>query len=358
MIMGDFTAVDLFAGGGGLTVGLKKAGLSVKGAVEIEKNAVATYTANHPEITMFEQDIQFVSGDILKETSPNHKIDIVAGCPPCQGFTSLTSKYKRSDPRNNLIREMARLVEEIKPTAVMLENVPGLNNRGKQLLDEFLASLERVGYKSNREMLQVADYGVPQNRRRLVILAGLGFRIPMPEPTHSKDGKGHLRPWLTVRDAIGRLEEPVTLQDANQESSPEHYNWHVVGAMSEINRLRLSYAKPGGSRYDIPENLRPQCHRNKYSGYSNVYGRMAWDEVAPTITSGCTTLSKGRFGHPEKERTISVREAALLQTFPFDYKIVTPHMLHACNIIGNALPCDFAEVLAKQCLSYIKKYAK
>lgn len=251
---------------------------------------------------------------------------------------------------------MSRLIEETNPLTVMMENVPGLNNRGKELMNEFLERLEELGYKISLEVLQVADYGVPQNRRRLVILAGLGFAIPMPKPTHSKDGKDGLSPWRTVQDAIEGLGDPVTLQEANQVSSPEEYNWHVVSSMSELNRLRLRYAEPGKSRLDIPEEIRPQCHKDGYSGYTNVYGRMAWEEAAPTITSGCTTLSKGRFGHPEKERTISVREAALLQTMPLDYKIATPYMVHACNIIGNALPCDFAEILARQCLISIEQH--
>lgn len=351
-------AVDLFAGGGGLTVGLKKAGFSVKAAVEIEHNASATYVANHPEVTMLKQNIQEIRGDTLLDLCPDKKIDLVAGCPPCQGFTSLTSKYKRSDPRNFLVREMSRLIEETNPLTVMMENVPGLNNRGKELMNEFLERLEELGYKISMEVLQVADYGVPQNRRRLVILAGLGFAIPMPKPTHSKDGKDGLSPWRTVQDAIGGLGDPVTLQEANQDSSPEKHNWHVVSSMSELNRLRLRYAEPGKSRLDIPEELRPKCHKDGYSGYTNVYGRMTWEEVAPTITSGCTTLSKGRFGHPEKERTISVREAALLQTMPLDYKIATPYMVHACNIIGNALPCHFAEILARQCLISINQHAE
>lgn len=356
--MASLTAVDLFAGGGGLTVGLKRAGFSVKAAVEIESNAYTTYAINHPEVTTLERDIRTLKGEHLLNLCPNKTIDIVAGCPPCQGFTSLTSKYKRSDPRNALIREMARLVEETLPKAIMMENVPGLKNRGKELLDEFLEHLNRIGYKSNVKILQVADYGVPQNRRRLVLLAGLGFEIPMPKPTHSKDGKDGLHPWRTVRDTIESMEEPVTLQEANQGSSPEDYNWHVVSSISEISRLRLQYAQPGKSRLDIPEKIRPHCHKGGFTGYSNVYGRMAWDEVAPTITSGCTTLSKGRFGHPDQERTISVREAALLQTIPFNYKIITPYMVHACNIIGNALPCTFAEILAKQCLKSIKEYTK
>ncbi|MCY4613569.1 MAG: DNA mismatch endonuclease Vsr [Nitrospira sp.] len=341
-------AIDLFAGGGALTVGLKRAGFTVLAAVEIEKHAFATYTANHPEVRAYKQDIRTIKGGDLKALAPGRVIDLLAGCPPCQGFTSLTSKYRRYDLRNDLVREMARLVEEIRPKAVMMENVPGLAGRGKPLLNEFRERIERLGYTVTMEVLQVADYGVPQNRRRLVVLGGLGCQIPIPLPTHSKDGKKGFAPWRTVKDTIGSLAEPILLAEAREHSAFERSNWHLVRSLSEMNKLRLKHAKPGATWIKIPEDLRPECHKGTYRGFRNVYGRMAWDEVAPTITGGCTTLSKGRFGHPEMERTISVREAALLQTFPSDYKLDTPYMEYACNIVGNALPCDFAEAVAKE----------
>lgn len=344
-----FNAIDLFAGGGGLTLGLKRAGFFVVAAVENEPHAYATLVANHAEIKAFKQDIRTINGTYLTGLARPGNIDLLAGCPPCQGFTSLTSKYKRADPRNELISEMARLVEEIRPRAVMMENVPGLAKRGKYLLDVFLERIDRMGYKPTIDILQVADYGVPQYRRRLVVLAGYGFEIPMPKPTHSRDEQNGLPPWRTVKDAIGSMPEPITLSEAKKLDMIERSNWHIVRSMSEENKLRIKYAKPGEIRTSIPEDLRPKCHRDSYVGFYNVYGRMAWDEVAPTITGGCTTFSKGRFGHPEQDRTISVREAALLQTFPPDYKIDTPYIDYACSIVGNALPCDFAEVVARQC---------
>ncbi len=323
-------------------------------AVEIEEHAFATFTANHPEIRTYKQDIRSMNGDDLKALAPDGVISLVAGCPPCQGFTSLTSKYKRPDARNELVLEMARLVEETRPSAVMMENVPGLAGRGNSLLDEFLDRIKRLGYETTVEVLQVADYGVPQSRRRLVVLAGYGFTIPIPKPTHSEGGDGGLTRWRTVRDTIQGLTEPITLSDAKKNAAVERSNWHLVRSMSQANKHRLQHARPGQSWVEIPETLRPKCHRGTYFGFGNVYGRMTWDEVAPTITAGCTTFSKGRFGHPEMDRTISVREAALLQTLPPDYKIDTPYMEHACDIIGNALPCDFAEAVAKECLKAIQ----
>ena len=142
------------------------------------------------------------------------------------------------------------------------------------------------------------------------------------------------------------MPEPITLNEAIKRGDPRRFNWHVIRNMTRINRLRLENVKPGDSRSKLPEDLRPDCHKGKEEGFSNVYGRLAWDKPSVTITGGCTTLSKGRFGHPDKNRTISVREAALLQTFPPEYFFDTPYMDHACDIVGNALPCDFAEKLA------------
>ena len=152
-----------------------------------------------------------------------------------------------------------------------------------------------------------------------------------------------------MRNAIGHMKEPVTLTDARRNGKVERTDWHVVRTLSSANVKRIRAAKAGRTWTDIPETLRPGCHRNGYEGFTNVYGRMEWDRPSPTITGGCTTFSKGRFGHPEKDRTISVREAALLQTFPADYLFDVPYMEYVCNVVGNALPCDFAEAMSRQC---------
>ena len=180
------------------------------------------------------------------------------------------------------------------------------------------------------------------------MLAGLGFRIDMPEPTHSKDSKNGLHRWRTVRDTIQDMDEPLTFPEAKKRGGPQLFGWNVVRQISPENTLRLQNSKPGGNCFDFPEDLRVQCHRNGYKGFSNVYGRLEWDAPSSTITAGCTTPSKGRFGHPERDRTISLREAAMLQTFPKDYIFETPHFERACEIVGNALPCMFAEAIARQ----------
>lgn len=350
-------AVDIFSGAGGLTTGLKAAGFQVVAGVEIEQHAISTFKVNHPETRVFKQDVTTITGvDLVAETG-GQGIDLLAGCPPCQGFTSLTSKYKRTDPRNRLISELARLVEEARPLTLMMENVPGLEQKGKRLFNDFVRRIRAAGYIPEWDVLQVADFGVPQSRRRLVLLAGRGFSVPLPKATHSKSGEGGLPKWRTVQSAIGDMPPPISMSDLKGDAAAQDHGWHVVRQLSPQNQRRLRHAAPGRSWMKIPKRFRPECHQDKEAGFSNVYGRMQWNDVSPTITAGCTTLSKGRFGHPEADRTLSAREAALLQTFPRDYVFSSPYMEYVCAMIGNALPCDFAEVLARSCAGAIRENA-
>jgi DNA (cytosine-5)-methyltransferase 1 len=332
----DPRAVDIFAGAGGLTVGMKRAGFEVASAVELDAWAFGTYKANHPEVAALRQDVRTVRGRSLLAISGG-TIDLLAGCPPCQGFSSLTHKNSRSDPRNLLVHEMARLVVETRPRAVMMENVPGLAMRGMPIFRSFLAQLAKLKYIVRWSVLQVADFGIPQYRRRLVLLAGKGFSIELPKPTHSRKGECGLPTWRTLRDSIRGMGPPVDLKFANENGGPQAFNWHIVRNISRENVERLKYARPGKTRAQLPQRLRPDCHKNRDRGFVNVYGRMSWDQVPVTITSGCATLSKGRFGHPDELRTISVREAARIQTFPDDYVFDCPYVEPVTSMIGNAL---------------------
>ncbi|AGP80484.1 DNA-cytosine methyltransferase [Alteromonas mediterranea MED64] len=352
-----FSSIDLFSGGGGLSEGMKQAGFKINAAIEIDPIAAETFRLNHRGSKVIERDIKFVSSsEILKQAGLQPgQLDLLAGCPPCQGFSSLTTKYRRDDERNSLIKEVSRLVKDLSPKAVMIENVPGLIKKGGVFLSEFIDDLEEMGYFVNYDVLQVADYGVPQERRRFVLLAGLGFEIKIPKPTHSSIGENDLPKWRTVKDAFNGLGKPIPMNQTKTYGGPRSLNWHVTRNLSEINIERLKHVKPGGPRYDIPDALRPKCHQGKNSGFSNVYGRMSWDKPSPTITGGCTTLSKGRFGHPSEIRTISVREAARLQTFPDAFEFATEFVDHACQIIGNALPCEFARIMSDACYKELSK---
>jgi DNA (cytosine-5)-methyltransferase 1 len=354
------TAIDLFSGAGGLSLGLEWAGFDVVAAVEINKEIAKTYKANHPKCNLLVKDLREVSGKDLLRGTGLKSVTMIAGCPPCQGFSSLTRKYHKEDPRNGLILEMARIIEEIKPNIVMVENVPGIETRGGEVLQQFIGRLETMGYKVSKHSLQLANYGIPQSRRRFVLLAGMGFEIPIPNETHGSDSQiqeKDLLPRITLKKALSRIHKrAVTLSYAKVHGGPKKFKWHVIRDLSPVSKKRLRALKAGRSRFSLPEELRPNCHLKKNKGFGNVYGRMSWKQVAPTITSGCTTPCMGRFGHPTLTRTISIREAATIQTFPKSYKFDTEYMDTACDLVGNALPPKFAKKISSYCLKQMLKW--
>lgn len=324
---GKPTAVDLFCGCGGLTVGLKRAGFRVLGTVDVDPLSVKTYKANHRDVTLWEKDIRELDPQELLDALGLEKggLDLLAGCPPCQGFSTmrtLNGALLVDDPRNDLLLEFERFVEALLPRAVMMENVPGLADDKR--FEAFLRKLKKLGYLGAHRVLNAAEYGVPQRRRRLIYLAGLGMEIPFAD----KAAK-----MKTVEEAIGGLPK------AGQSGDPVHdMPENRTPKVLEVIRL---IPKDGGSRRDLPEKFQLECHK-RCNGFKDVYGRMAWKEVAPTITSGCFNPSKGRFLHPEEDRAITMREASLLQGFPRRYKFPTTDNKSAVALmIGNALPPPF-----------------
>jgi DNA (cytosine-5)-methyltransferase 1 len=335
----QFTAVDLFGGCGGLTAGLKRAGFRVISSIEIDCLAVATYTANHPEVKVLHSDIRKVRSQSLW-AGEIKAIDLVAGCPPCQGFSRVRRRNRpraSRDDRNSLILEYQRVVEELAPRAVFMENVPGIEADFR--FKRFLRRLGELGYEVNCELVHLVDHGVPQRRSRIVVLAGRGFKIPLPRK---------LRKQRTVRRAIESLPLPAKSRNPLHRLTTDH-------DPRVLERIR-AVPRNGGSRSAWPKDLALRCHTD-CDGFKDVYGRMAWDEPAPTITGGCINASKGRFLHPQQNRAITLFEAALLQTFPRRYYFDLSKGRYAtAEMIGNALPPCFAERVGRAIISATAKH--
>jgi DNA (cytosine-5)-methyltransferase 1 len=333
-------AIDLFSGAGGLTLGLKWAGFRVIGGVELNDLAAETYRANHPDVALWKDDIRRVPVDAVRQRLKLDvgELDLLAGCPPCQGFSSIRTRRQgtRVDVRNDLLFEIVRFVDGLRPRAVMMENVPGL--AADIRLTALANRLRRRGYRVSWEILDAADYGVPQRRRRLLLLATRHQRL-RPAPA-----VGIRR---TVGDAIRLMPAPGSSGDPLHDLT-EHRSDHVLEMIKHIPR-------DGGSRSALDPGLSLSCHV-RARGFFDVYGRMAWSAVAPTITGGCVNPSKGRFLHPEQDRAITLREAALLQSFPASYEFSMRRGKYAAaELIGNALPPVFVREQAAVVYRYLMK---
>jgi DNA (cytosine-5)-methyltransferase 1 len=321
-------AIDLFGGAGGLTAGLRAAGFEVLGAVDSLPLAIAAYRANHPGVRVWQKDIRRLDPEAVRRELGLKRgdLDLLAGCPPCQGFSSIRTMRKSTaveDPRNTLVAQFARWAEALRPRALMMENVPGLAEDIR--LSRAIGRLERAGYSIVSNVLDAADYGVPQRRRRLVMLGILDGEVFQAAPAARR---------FTVREAISHLPHPHRSDDALH-SHGEQRNDRI--------RRRIASIPPEGSLTQLGPAEQLACHRRS-SGFYDVYGRMRWDQPAPTITGGCINPSKGRFLHPQQNRAITLREAALLQSFPADYLFPLDRgKYHAATLIGNALPPLFAQ---------------
>jgi DNA (cytosine-5)-methyltransferase 1 len=336
-------AIDLFSGCGGLTLGLKQAGFDVLSAVEIDSAAVQTYKANHKDVAVKHADIKKLSAaGLMRELGLRPgQLDLLAGCPPCQGFSTLRTRNganRNRDRRNGLIRDMLRFARAFRPKAIMMENVPRLANH--KLFRDFCKDLGDLGYRISFEVKDAARYGVPQRRRRLILLASRGFDIAfVQEACRTR----------TVRSAIGRMPEPGRSRDALH-NIPENRR------SEKVRKLIRDIPKDGGSRSDLPKARQLDCHKTS-NGFNDIYGRMAWDAVAPTITSGCSNPSKGRFLHPEQDRAITMREAALLQGFPRSYIFdAATGKERIALLIGNALPPEFIRRHALEINRALREY--
>jgi DNA (cytosine-5)-methyltransferase 1 len=340
LAMKKLRAIDLFSGCGGLSLGLRQSHFQVVGAIEIDPLAVKTYKANHPGVEVWQNDIRkvAVSRVMKKLRLQPGQLDLLAGCPPCQGFSRLTTlngKVGSEDSRNDLVFQFLRFVRVMKPKAIMMENVPGLAKDRR--IDEMCTTLRSLGYECEVRIVDAADYGVPQRRLRMILLAGRSGRIPFARKGRRK---------RTVRETFRKLGKRARKTD-------ELHNLPESRSASVSALIRL-IPKNGGSRRDLGMKSQLKCHK-RCDGFSDVYGRMRWNGVSPTITGGCCNPSKGRFIHPAANRTISLREAALLQSFPLSYKFSLDRGKFAvAQMIGNALPPELIKRQAKRIDKYLR----
>lgn len=329
----NLTAIDLFSGCGGLSLGLQQAGFRVVAAVEVAPKAQATYKLNHKSVELYSDDIRKLEPlDILRKAGLKlGELDLLAGCPPCQGFSRLRTKNKSNsvfDERNDLIGDFLRFAAAMMPKCIMLENVPSLSKDSG--FDIACTRLAELGYEYVVHVLDAADYGVPQRRKRLIMLAS---RVHTPKAAEKNVTR------KTVRDTISGITSPSRSRDPIH-CIPERRTQAVRDLIALI-------PKNGGSRTDLPAERQLECHKRS-NGFRDVYGRMSWDTVSPTITSGCHNPSKGRFLHPSLNRTITLREAAMLQGFPETYVFDPSHGKESIALmIGNALPPPFIEAHAR-----------
>jgi DNA (cytosine-5)-methyltransferase 1 len=333
-------AIDFFCGAGGLTKGLTMAGINVVLGIDNNINCKGTYELNNPESKFLNVDI---SKTDIRDLEPylgdyNSTEVLFAGCAPCQPFTKLKVNNE-NEFRSRLLGEFTKLVKAFQPGYVVIENVPGIAKvPGFSTFRRFLKVLKDSGYEYCQGILDAKDYGVPQTRNRIVLIASKNGKPTLPSPTH---GPG-LKPYETVADAISHF--PAIEAGESHPTVPNHR----ASKLSDKNLERIQKTPHnGGDRRSWPLELWLECHKKGHSGHTDVYGRMWWKKPAPSITCRCDSLSNGRFGHPEQNRAISLREAASLQGFPDDYVFYGSSKSIIAAQIGNAVPIQLARRLGE-----------
>lgn len=340
------TAIDLFCGAGGLSYGMKQAGVDVVAGIDIDPACRHPFEAN-VGAKFYEKDLADLSPEFVASLFPPNAIRVLAGCTPCQPFSSYASTGRVREGEWQLLSKFGAVVEKTLPEVVTMENVPRLETHA--VFDDFLRVLESKAYNIHYQVAKCASYGVPQTRRRLVLFASRLGHIELTPPTHPKSE------FITVGDSIRHLDEI----GAGEASTSDPL--HMSSVLSTKNLERIRNSRPGGTWRDWSQDLVAECHaRETGQTYPGVYGRMRWDDLAPTITTQFIGFGNGRFGHPAQDRAISLREGALLQTFPEDYSFVskgkTVHITQVARLIGNAVPVRLGEVIGRSIVTHLENY--
>ena len=340
-------AIDLFCGIGGLTCGLQKAGIDVIAGFDLDGSCEYAYTQNNNSL-FIQKSVSEIKGKELKNLFKAYDIKILVGCAPCQPFSShqKDKKNRKKHKDWNLLSEYARLISEVKPQIISMENVPELQK--EQVFCDFIATLTDLKYHISYQVVDASEYGVPQRRKRLILLASKLGEIQLIPPTN-------LEKKISVKDAIYNL--PRVSAGQTCESDRMHY----ARKLSEMNLRRIKTSVPGGTWKDWPEELRLPCHKSKTGEtYASVYGRMRWDDVGPTITTQFTGYGTGRFGHPEQDRALTLREGAILQSFPSNYQFIEDEDDFSgqaiAKLIGNAVPPRLGEVIGESIIKHIDNW--
>lgn len=346
----SFYAIDLFCGIGGLTKGLELANIPVVAGIDVDNTCRFAYESNTKSMFL-NQNIENVSSNEIDKLYPlDTDIKILVGCAPCQPFSRYSQRYRKDgyeDKKWKLLYEFLRLVKDIRPEIVSMENVPDLSKQA--VFKDFVDSLKSMGYFVNWEIVYCPLYGIPQKRKRLVLLASSIAEIKLIDPKITESN------YPTVRSAIGHL-KPI--KDGEQDQSDA---LHRASRLSDINIKRIKSSVPGGTWRDWDPSIQLKCHKKTTgSTYASVYGRMEWDEPSPTITTQFYGYGNGRFGHPDQNRALSLREGALLQSFPEDYIFIDqdhPASNKELGIhIGNAVPVELGRAIGVTIFNHIKEY--
>lgn len=351
-------AYDFFSGCGGTSVGFRQAGIKHALAIDSCPDAISTFQKNFRGASVINEPIEFV--DILRIEdyySKESEVKLFCGCAPCQPFTKQktnTKKYASEDNRRGLLTYFSAIIRDCLPELVFVENVPGLQKVFSEdggPFSLFIKQLENDGYFIDYGVISAQDYGAPQVRRRLVLVASNMGTISLPAPTH---GPNRAKAYMTVRDAIADL-PPVV--HGTEHPDKRKYPNHRAARLSSLNLERIRHTGANGRR-DWPESLLPKCYAMKtngerYSGHSDCYTRLAWDKPAPGLTTRCISYSNGKFGHPEQDRAITVREAARLQGFP-DKFIFLGSLNSMARQIGNAVPVQVAKAFGRHFIKHVR----
>ncbi len=337
--------IDLFCGIGGLTYGLQQADISVLAGLDNDKSCEYSFKQNN-NCKFIAANISKYDFEKMKSIYSKDSIRVLVGCAPCQPFSSHTfkAKNKKSDTRWNLINYFIKAIKVLSPHIISMENVRGLIKTN--VFKNFLNEVKKLGYQVNYKIIYCPDYGIPQNRSRLVRLGSKLGKINLPEKTHTKGN------YITVKDIIKKLPK-IKSGEINQKDPI-----HRAKNLSTLNIRRIRQSKPSGSWKDWNKELLTECYKKKSGqSYASVYGRMNWDKVSPTITTQFCNYGSGRFGHPKQDRALSIREGALLQTFPEHYDFGNKiSMTTTSRHIGNAVPPKLGFVIGKKIKEHVKNY--